>query len=86
MIINCYSIYDNQVDAFPDAPFFARSHGEAIRIISDITNNKEHPIGKHPEDYTLHFIASFNTENGTMTQAPGGAERVITCLDLIRKD
>ena len=48
-------------------PFFAHNAGAAIREFTDIVNNPEHPIGKHPEDYTLFAIGEFDEQNGVLT-------------------
>ena len=48
-------------------PFFAHNAGAAIREFTDIVNNPEHPIGRHPEDYTLFAIGEFDERNGVLT-------------------
>lgn len=52
-------------------PFCARTIPEATRIFLDEARNPESQINKHPEDYTLHHLGSFNPETGTFnTTAP----------------
>lgn len=35
----------------------------AIRQFSDYVNDKNHPWGKHPEDYTLMSIGEYDDES-----------------------
>ena len=52
MILFSYSVFDRCSGAY-DRPFFAISDAAAIRSFSDIAVAADHPIGAHPEDYTL---------------------------------
>jgi len=63
MKLNTYSIYDT-ASALYSRPFFTQSDGEAIRSFSDICQDAEHPIGKHPECYTLVRIGMFDDATG----------------------
>jgi len=63
---NVYSIYDT-ASALYSRPFFSQSDGEAIRSFSDISQDAEHPIGKHPECYTLLRIGIFDDANAKLT-------------------
>ncbi len=47
-------------------PFFARAPGEAIRSFSDLVNEQDHPIGEHPDHYTLFQIGSFDEQTGSV--------------------
>lgn len=68
-----YAIFDSAVKAFM-RPFVAQSHGDAIRAFKDLLMEHEHPVARHPEDYSLFFVASFNEQSGVVTgeQAPFG--------------
>ena len=52
MLLNVYSVYDTAAAAYT-RPFFLPSDAEALRQFGDICIDREHPIGKHPEDYYL---------------------------------
>lgn len=43
-------------------PFVTQSTGLAIRTFADIANDEKHPIGQHPEDYTLFEIGTFDPQ------------------------
>lgn len=66
MKLNIYSIFDQACGLY-SRPFFTQSDGEAIRSFTDISTDAEHPIGKHPEDYTLYRLGIFDDQNGLLT-------------------
>ena len=58
-----YAVYDTAAGVY-DRPFVGRSDGEAVRSFQDIANDKEHPIGKHPEHYSLHSVGVYDDNTG----------------------
>lgn len=65
MRLNIYAIYDTASGAYM-RPFFVHSDGQAIRAFSDIATDANHDIGKHPEDYTLYRIGTYDDQNGKL--------------------
>ncbi len=65
MKLNMYSIFD-QATGLYSRPFFTQSDGEAIRSFSDIAVDADHPIGKHPGDYTLFRLGIFDDTTGKL--------------------
>jgi len=63
---NVYSIFDTASGLY-SRPFFTISDGEAIRSFTDIACDSDHPIGKHPEDYTLFRLGIFDDRDGKFT-------------------
>ena len=55
MRLNVYTIFDSAAGAYM-RPFFMQSDGQALRSFTDIATDKDHEIGKHPEDYSLYRI------------------------------
>lgn len=66
MKLNIYSIFDTASGLY-SRPFFTQSDAEAIRSFSDIATDAEHPVGKHPSDYTLFRVGIFDDTTGTFT-------------------
>lgn len=64
---NIYSIFDTKAEAF-SLPFYYQYEGQAIRTCVDWLNNPETPYAKHPEDYTLYAIGTYDEVTGTITQ------------------
>lgn len=58
-----YSVRDVKVERF-FPPFAQRNQLEAQRTFLDMCQDHRTPISKHPEDYTLYEIGSFNPETG----------------------
>lgn len=48
-------------------PFFYAELGEALRNFSDVANDPQHEVGRHPSDYTLMEIGTFEESTGILT-------------------
>lgn len=58
------SIKDRSVDAF-QPPYTVRAEGEAIRNFMDaIQDQSSHALHKHPEDFDLYVVATFDDYSG----------------------
>ncbi len=70
MLTHVYSIFDTASGAYL-RPFTAQADGEATRLFSDLVADPEHAVGRHPEDYSIFRLGSFNDQNGALTvEAP----------------
>ena len=58
-----FTVYDQKAVTFMP-PFFVPSKGLAIRAFEDCINSEDHHFGKHPADYTLFSLGSFDTDLG----------------------
>lgn len=65
MKLNAYTIYDVASGVYM-RPFFSQADGQAIRGFNDIALDMNHEVGKHPEDYTLYRVGSFNDTTGKL--------------------
>lgn len=63
MINKVFGVYDSKSLAYLQ-PFFSESTGAAVRAFSDAVNDNSCPIAKHPGDYQLYELGSFNNSNG----------------------
>lgn len=80
MKLNIYSIYDTASGTYL-RPFFTGADGDAARSFSDLAIDAEHQIGKHPADYTLFRLGSFNDNTGKIEgETP---EKIATALECI---
>lgn len=66
MILNIYSIYDLQIRAYSQ-PYYSHTNGSALRAFSDHVNDPQSQPNKHPEDYQLFHLGTFNDETGELT-------------------
>lgn len=66
MELKIVAVRDNAIGAFGN-PIFVRARGEAMRSFVDEVNNKDSAMNRHPKDYDLFEIGSFDTEHGRIT-------------------
>lgn len=78
MKAHIYSIFDSCAGVY-QKPFVGQSDGEVIRSFGDIAKDESHPIGQHPEHYSLWRIGSFNDADGQVI-ADEHRECIITAL------
>lgn len=83
MILKVFSVFDSKSQAFA-RPFFDASKGSAIRAFGDIARDKQHPIGAHPEDYTLFELGEWDDKSAQFTflKAPVSLGLAIELLPL----
>lgn len=69
MIFKVFTVFDSKVEAYLQ-PFFMPAKGAAIRAFTEIVCDVNHAFGKHPEDYTLFEIGSFDDSNAKLDMYP----------------
>lgn len=82
MMLKIYTVHDAAVKAYLQ-PFFARSHGEALRSFTDAINDPKTSLNAHPHDYSLWHVADFDDNTATVVPNPperllGGTEALIS--------
>lgn len=60
-----YTVFDSKVEAYLQ-PFFARTHGEAIRSFETAVSQPDHQFHRHAEDYALFYVGGFDDESGVL--------------------
>jgi len=82
----CYAILDAKISDFHMAIFDIKDAG-AMRQFSDAVNDSKTKWSKHPEDYSLWAIGSFDTEKGKLEgQIPQNLINATACLSLNGRD
>lgn len=65
MEIQMFSIYDEKTEAY--SPPFNQTHiGQAIRAFNDTATDQQTVINRHPQDYSLYHIGTFDDATSTM--------------------
>ncbi|UPW41761.1 nonstructural protein [Peromfec virus RodF7_15] len=59
MIVNVYSVYDKKAKLYQGMMTFINNE-VALRYFLDIFKNPDSYIGKHPDDYIVYQIGTFN--------------------------
>lgn len=65
MKINAYAVKDIKADRF-NYPFFTMTHAEAMRAFGSNVQRKESLFNKHPEDFQLFYVGSFEDALGLL--------------------
>ena len=61
MNMKIFAIFDAKAEAY-NQPFFLTNEGQATRGFSDAVNDPQSIMGKHPADFTLFRIGTYNEE------------------------
>ena len=63
--LEMYSVYDSKVQAHLK-PFCMRNAAEAVRAFGDLVNDPGVEFSKHPEDYSLVHIGTWDEDAGML--------------------
>jgi len=66
MLHHVFSVYDEKAEAYLPV-FQLPTSPMATRIFGECVNSREHQFGKHPGDYTLFVVGTFDDETGEIT-------------------
>lgn len=66
MILRCYSIYDRKALQY-HPPFYAVTDGSAVRSFADLVKDPNTNIGRHPADFVLYCVGTYDDNKGAMT-------------------
>lgn len=65
MISSVFSVFDTKA-AFFAVPFVMQREQMAIRAFSDLVNDPNTSVNKHPEDYALYVVGMFDDSTGVI--------------------
>lgn len=66
MILFAYAVFDVKSATYGQPMFFI-SEGAAIRAFADVADESSSLICKHPEDFSLYEVGSFDDQTGLFT-------------------
>lgn len=87
MELEAYAFWDAKTQAFM-RPQFLQSKGQALRIFGDLVNGRideNNEFQKHPEDYSLFHIGSYDDSNGYL-DAVQQPVRIVTGIELVEEN
>ena len=82
MILHAFAIYDRKALTY-HAPFFANADGAAVRSFSDLANDSNTTVGRHPGDYVLFRVGAYDDSAGGLLPA-NPIEHVADAAALVR--
>ena len=62
MKLEMFSIYDTKSETYFQ-PIFLMNEAMMLRQFADMANDKDCAISKHPEDYTLYHLGSWQDQD-----------------------
>lgn len=65
MTTHMFAVYDSKAEQYL-APFQANTPGIAERMFADMVNHDGHQFNRHPADYTLYRIGSWEQTTGEL--------------------
>lgn len=63
MITQVFSVFDTKIGSFAQ-PFFSPTTASAMRAFVDAARDVQTTISKHPQDFHLYHLGSFDDETG----------------------
>lgn len=79
-----FSIRDSKMETF-NRPFCMPAVGAAIRAFQDEVNTTGSEMNKHPEDYALYDLGTFDEERG-MLYANSTPDKISEAKDLVYRE
>lgn len=80
------AVWDSAVQAF-NRPIFVPHAQAAVRSFSDEVNrsSEDNTLNKHPDDFELRLLATFDEESGQFGVPEGGTRVLVRAKDVVRK-
>lgn len=66
MTLKVFSIFDEKAKCYGQ-PFFMAHNGMALRAFSDLIQDKNTTPGKHPSDFKLYCLGTFEDNSGELS-------------------
>lgn len=65
MEVRFFAIYDEKGLVYKN-PFTFPHRGQAVRVFAELANDPRTEIGRHPEDFVLYEIGTFDDVSGEL--------------------
>jgi len=69
MKLNVYVIYDSKAKVY-NRPFYLLNDDIASRTASDLVTDKTNDLGRHPEDFIMFRLGSFDDQTAEFVLEP----------------
>lgn len=64
-LLRMFAVEDVKSESF-QSPFVMPAVGAATRAFADLANDKQTTVGRHPEDFRLIEVGTFDTDTGVV--------------------
>lgn len=79
MILKAFSLLDMKTGIF-NVPFFMAHVGQAVRACMDLGRDTSTTVGRHPADYQLVEIGTYDDQTGVLAAIPPQALGTVASL------
>lgn len=69
MELKVFSIFDEKAQCYGQ-PFFMAHNGMALRAFSDLVQDKQSNVNKHPSDFKLYALGVYDDNSGVLVSHP----------------
>lgn len=80
-LLIAYTLHDVKALSY-SPPFFTSNDQVAKRMVADLVADSNTTVGRHPSDYKLYKIGTFDEGNAVLTPA-SIPEHVVDCVALV---
>lgn len=84
MILNAYTLFDSKSLVF-NQPFFAHNNAVAIRMVTEIAQDMNTSIGRHPSDYVVYRVGTYDDQTGFFSPLEI-REHVVDVISLVQRE
>lgn len=64
-----FTIRDEKASIY-NTPFYFPTKGQALRAFNDLVNDQHSMVYKHPEDYRLYHIGTYDDQDASTVSTP----------------
>lgn len=64
-----FTVYDSKAEQYLQ-PFVTNTVGVAERMFTELVNSEGHQFNRHPADYTLYRIGTFDSHDAVLAPSP----------------
>lgn len=84
MKMQLFALRDTALEAYGAVMTYSAT-GQAVREFTDQVNDKQSQINKHPEDYMLFFLGTYDNDTGMILQ-PDQPKQMARAIDVIIRE
>jgi hypothetical protein len=79
MQLKAFALLDSKTGMF-NVPFFMAHTGQALRAVMELGQDLTTIVGRHPTDFVLYEIGTYDDQTGTLTSTPINSLGVVASL------
>lgn len=69
MLLRAYTLHDVKALNY-SPPFFVNNDALAIRMLTDLVNDRNTSVGRHPGDFKMYCVGTYEDAKGVLNPLP----------------